>query len=52
MTGRDLVLLVAVVLLESCGYRQLNSWWGCVGTFQALSGKGGWGVMQRRAFKA
>jgi cellulose synthase/poly-beta-1,6-N-acetylglucosamine synthase-like glycosyltransferase len=52
MTGRDLVLLVSVVLLESCGYRQLNSWWGCVGTVQALSGKGGWGVMKRRAFKA
>jgi len=52
MAGRDLIILVAAVILESCGYRQLNSWWGCVGTFQALSGKGGWGVMQRRALKA
>ena len=46
----DLLRLVATVLLETCGYRQLNSWWGCVGTVQAISGKGGWGTMRRRAF--
>jgi cellulose synthase/poly-beta-1,6-N-acetylglucosamine synthase-like glycosyltransferase len=51
MAGRDLMMLVGVVILESCGYRQLNSWWGCVGTVQAMSGKGGWGPMKRRAFK-
>lgn len=51
MQGGDLFLLVAVVLLENCGYRQINSWWGCVGTIQSLSGKGGWGVMRRRAFQ-
>jgi cellulose synthase/poly-beta-1,6-N-acetylglucosamine synthase-like glycosyltransferase len=51
-TGRDLVTLVGVVILESCGCRQLTLWWGCVGTVQALSGKGGWGPMKRRAFKA
>lgn len=51
MKGRDLSLLVAVVMLESFGYRQLNAWWGCVGTVQALTGKGGWGAMKRRAFK-
>jgi cellulose synthase/poly-beta-1,6-N-acetylglucosamine synthase-like glycosyltransferase len=50
MRGRDLVLLVAVVLLENCGYRQVNAWWGCVGTVQAMTGKGGWGEMKRRAF--
>ena len=27
MRGRDLVLLVAVAVLENCGYRQLNAWW-------------------------
>jgi hypothetical protein len=48
--GRDLALLVAAVLLENCGYRQMNSWWGCVGTVQAPSGTGGWGVMKRRGF--
>jgi cellulose synthase/poly-beta-1,6-N-acetylglucosamine synthase-like glycosyltransferase len=52
MRGRDLVLLVVVVLLENCGYRQVNAWWGCVGTVQALTGKSGWGVMKRRAFEA
>jgi hypothetical protein len=30
--------------------RQLNSWWGCLGTFQAATGKGGWGPMKRKAF--
>ena len=40
MGGRDLVLLVAVVLLESCGYRQMNAWWGCVGTVQAADQSG------------
>ena len=50
MGGRDLALLVVVAVLENFGYRQLNSWWGCVGTFQALTGTGGWGVMKRRAF--
>jgi len=50
MRGGDLVRLVAVVLIECVGYRQLNSWWGCVGTVQALTGKRGWGPMTRRAF--
>lgn len=52
MGGRDLFLLVAIVLLENCGYRQMNAWWGCVGTVQAMTGKSGWGVMKRRAFEA
>jgi cellulose synthase/poly-beta-1,6-N-acetylglucosamine synthase-like glycosyltransferase len=52
MRGTDLFLLVAAVLLENCGYRQVNAWWGCVGTVQALTGKGGWGPMKRRAFEA
>ena len=51
MRGRDLALLVAVAILESFGYRQLNSLWGCVGTVQALTGKGGWGSMKRQAFR-
>jgi len=28
----------------------LNAWWGCVGTVQAMTGKGGWGTMKRKAF--
>jgi cellulose synthase/poly-beta-1,6-N-acetylglucosamine synthase-like glycosyltransferase len=49
--GRDLGLLIAVAVLESFGYRQLNAFWGCVGTVQALSGKGGWGAMKRQSFQ-
>jgi cellulose synthase/poly-beta-1,6-N-acetylglucosamine synthase-like glycosyltransferase len=51
LDGRDLVVLVVVALLENCGYRQLNSWWGCVGTVQALAGRRGWGVVKRRVFE-
>jgi hypothetical protein len=51
MRGRDLALLAAVATLESFGYRQLNSLWGCVGTVQAMTGKGGWGSMKRKAFR-
>jgi cellulose synthase/poly-beta-1,6-N-acetylglucosamine synthase-like glycosyltransferase len=49
-SNRDLAVLFAAALLEYAGYRQLNAWWGCVGTFQAITGKGGWGPMKRRAF--
>jgi cellulose synthase/poly-beta-1,6-N-acetylglucosamine synthase-like glycosyltransferase len=52
MRGRDLFLLIGAALLENCGYRQLNSWWGCVGTVQAVVGKSGWGAMKRRAFES
>jgi cellulose synthase/poly-beta-1,6-N-acetylglucosamine synthase-like glycosyltransferase len=47
---RDLAILLAAAILENVGYRQLNGWWGCVGTAQAITGKGGWGPMTRRAF--
>ena len=46
----DLGLIVASAILEHAGYRQVNSWWGCVGTVQAMTGKGGWGPMTRKAF--
>jgi len=48
---RDLALLIAVAILESVGYRQINSLWGCLGTIETLTGKGGWGPMKRRAFR-
>ena len=51
MRGRDLALLVVVAIFESLGYRQVNSLWGCVGTVQAMTGKGGWGSMKRKAFR-
>jgi cellulose synthase/poly-beta-1,6-N-acetylglucosamine synthase-like glycosyltransferase len=46
----DLGLIVASAILENAGYRQLNAWWGCVGTVQAMTGKRGWGSMTRKAF--
>jgi cellulose synthase/poly-beta-1,6-N-acetylglucosamine synthase-like glycosyltransferase len=52
MRGTDLFLIVATALLETLGYHQINTWWSCVGTLQAMTGKGGWGVMKRRAFKS
>jgi YaiO family outer membrane protein len=52
LRGRDLGLLVLAAVLENCGYRQLNSWWSCVGTVQAMTGKSGWGVIKRRDFRA
>jgi cellulose synthase/poly-beta-1,6-N-acetylglucosamine synthase-like glycosyltransferase len=48
---RDLAILMTTAVLENCGYRQLNAWWGFVGTIQAAAGKGGWGAMKRRAFE-
>ena len=48
--ARDLALLCAAALVENVGYRQVNSWWGCVGTYQAMTGTGGWGPMKRRTF--
>jgi YaiO family outer membrane protein len=49
--GRDVALLVAAAIFENCGYRQLNAWWGCVGTVQAMSAGHGWGTIRRRAFE-
>jgi cellulose synthase/poly-beta-1,6-N-acetylglucosamine synthase-like glycosyltransferase len=47
---RDLVPMLAAAVLENFGYRQLNSWWGCVGTLQAVTGRGKWEPLTRRAF--
>jgi len=52
MRGRDLVRLVVVAIAENFGYRQINTWWGVVGTVQAVTGRGGWGTMKRTAFKS
>ena len=48
---RDLGILLAAAILENVGYRQLNAWWGCVGTAQALVRPAVWGVIKRRAFE-
>jgi len=52
MRGRDLLLLLAAGFVENMGYRQVNAWWGCVGTVQAITGAaGGWGAIKRRPFE-
>ena len=47
----DVVRLLVIAFVESCGYRQLNSWWSIVGTAQFLTGKGGWGTIKRSEFE-
>ncbi len=47
---RQLLTLLAVVILENFGYRQLNSVWRLWGLLRWASGKkGGWGTMTRTA---
>lgn len=50
MEEGDLVSLVVAAVAESVGYRQVNVWLSVVGTVEAMTGKGGWGKMTRRAF--
>ena len=52
MGKKELGTLVTVGLIENYGYRQLNTWWGTLGTWQALTGTGGWGTMKRRQFES
>jgi cellulose synthase/poly-beta-1,6-N-acetylglucosamine synthase-like glycosyltransferase len=47
MRSRDLGILFAAAILENFGYHQLNTWWSCVGTVQAIMGTGGWNDPQR-----
>ena len=42
--GHDLALLVVVAILESFGYRQVNSLWGCLGNRAGADGEGGMGL--------
>lgn len=47
---RQILLLLLASLLESFGYRQLNSWWRLVGVWQFLAKrKHEWGTMTRKA---
>ena len=47
--GRDVGVLVAAAVLEDCGYRQLDAWWGCVGTCRHGC-RARMGPVRRRAF--
>jgi cellulose synthase/poly-beta-1,6-N-acetylglucosamine synthase-like glycosyltransferase len=48
--ARDLALLAMSAVLENFGYRQLNNLWRLEGIWQFLTGKQGWGAMQRTKF--
>jgi cellulose synthase/poly-beta-1,6-N-acetylglucosamine synthase-like glycosyltransferase len=49
---RELLGLLAAVAFEGFGYAQMNSVLSCIATVQAARGKGGWGTMKRRQFRA
>lgn len=49
--ARDLALLAMSAVLENFGYRQLNNLWRLEGIWQFLTGKRGWGEMQRTKFQ-
>ena len=46
---RQLGLLLLMVLLENCGYRQLICWWRLVGLYRwAVNSQSTWGTMKRK----
>jgi cellulose synthase/poly-beta-1,6-N-acetylglucosamine synthase-like glycosyltransferase len=49
---RDLARLLALSVLETFGYRQLNSWWRVRGIISALRREHAWGAMTRRGFQS
>ena len=52
LRGRDFATLLAVMVFENFGYVQMNSAWSCIGTVEAMTGRGGWGSMKRQPFTA
>ncbi len=48
---RDQLLLLAWILLESVGYRQLTVLWRLQGLFGFLIGRSQWGRMERKGFQ-
>jgi len=47
----DLLRLFGLAVLENFGYRQLQTYFRCRGTWSYLRGVEGWGTMERRGFK-
>jgi cellulose synthase/poly-beta-1,6-N-acetylglucosamine synthase-like glycosyltransferase len=46
----DLLWLFGLAVLENLGYRQLQTYFRCRGTWSYLRGVEGWGAMERRGF--
>ncbi len=49
---RHLFELFLLSVLESFGYRQLNTWWRFHGVYSFLRGKKEWGKMERKGFQS
>lgn len=47
----DLLKILAMILLENFGYRQLNNWWRFQGWYEFLRKRKGWGTMTRTGFR-
>lgn len=47
---KDTLVLCAYAILEGFGYRQLHSFWRCLGLVDHVLKRGGWGQPVRRAF--
>jgi cellulose synthase/poly-beta-1,6-N-acetylglucosamine synthase-like glycosyltransferase len=47
---RDLLVLGAIGVLESFGYRQMTTWWRFRGLIDFFRKKQGWGTMTRKGF--
>jgi cellulose synthase/poly-beta-1,6-N-acetylglucosamine synthase-like glycosyltransferase len=49
--GTDLARMVLFSLVETCGYRQLSSWWRCRAWVDIARRRKDWGSMQRRGLE-
>lgn len=48
--GRDLAVMLGLALVETLGYRHLNTYWRLKGMWAFLRGDNDWGTMDRRGF--
>ncbi len=47
---RDLLILLAVAIVENVGYRQMALWWRLRGMIAKFRGATAWGAMERKGF--
>jgi cellulose synthase/poly-beta-1,6-N-acetylglucosamine synthase-like glycosyltransferase len=50
--GRDLAVMLGLALVETLGYRHLNTYWRLKGMWAFLRGDDQWGAMERSGFGA
>lgn len=51
-TKAEVLKLILYSIIENFGFRQLISFWRCVGYFNAIRSVSGWGKMERKGFSA